>query len=99
MNKAKLEKILNTPMESNDAGAGTIKDYLMILLEIMWEDEDSKPFGNSSWKYEVYDALVRAGMIDGKLVTEKYNDEEFTYVDECDTDAGHRLIMEVIKKL
>jgi hypothetical protein len=70
-------QILDLPMsDGNDAGAATIRDYLLKLLAELWREEqgfDSKrPFGNSGWQYDVYMPLVRAGLVAGSL--DEYDD-------------------------
>ena len=62
-----MAEILDLPMGENDAKAATIREYLVALLAAVWEREESfsgkRPFGNSSWKYEVYAALGAGGVI------------------------------------
>lgn len=60
--------ILAVPLPAdNDAEAATIRDYLIKLLMKVWEEgecfDGKRPFGNSSWDYDLYGALARAGMI------------------------------------
>ena len=62
----------------SDAGNGiTVRDYLRKLLEAVWVEEEEfngkRPFGNSLWKLEVFDALVRTGFIEGTINTDGYN--------------------------
>lgn len=63
-----MEKVLNMPMGPNDANAPTIKKYLMYLLLRLWEEEEGfsgkRPFGNSGWKLEIYDALYPGNLTD-----------------------------------
>jgi hypothetical protein len=60
-------RVLDLPMSPNDAEATTVRDYLIKLLGLAWEERDGfdgkRPFGNSSWEFEVYDALVIGGLI------------------------------------
>lgn len=88
--------VLACPMGDNDAGADTIRTYLVALLEVLWEQGDcfggKRPFGNSGWEYELYGALAKAGHITGTF-------DEDGYVNEMDTDAGRRLITAAIKHL
>jgi len=59
----------------NDAGAKTIGQYLSKLLIALWDENESfsgkRPFGNSGWQYEVYDAMAKAKLLeldaDGEL--------------------------------
>lgn len=77
-------------------GTGTVRSYLQDLLHTLWVEEEGfsgkRPFGNSGWQYDVYTALVIAGLIEGQL-------NEYGYLDEVDTDAGEQLILAVIKKV
>lgn len=86
------EKVLNTPMQPNDADAATIRGYLIALLAKVWAEGEcfngKRPFGNSSWECEIYEALVRAELIEGVL-------DEGGLAD-CDTDAADCLIVDAI---
>lgn len=33
-----IQEVLDTPMQDNDAGAGTVRDYLKALLFALWEE-------------------------------------------------------------
>ena len=65
------KKILDLEMEPNDAEATTIREYLKALLEAVWSEGEGfsgkRPFGNSSWEYDLYRALVKGGSINGKF--------------------------------
>lgn len=56
--------ILGLKMAPNDAGADTVGDYLMRLLEGVVEFDEGfdgkRPFGNSSWVYELTEPIVQA---------------------------------------
>jgi hypothetical protein len=86
--------IFDVLMGDNDAGADTIGDYLKLLLTNLWQEGEcfsgKRPFGNSGWEYEIYTALVEAGIIDGKL-------DDDGYLETCDSDAGFDLIAAAIK--
>jgi hypothetical protein len=62
------QRILNCPMRENDAFAATVADYLVALLKTLWREEQGfsgkRPFGNSSWQWEVYESLGEAGLIE-----------------------------------
>jgi hypothetical protein len=68
--------ILAVPMDENDAGAATIGDYLSKLLLELWREgegfDGKRPFGNSSWEYELYVALARADVIPATLDEDGY---------------------------
>lgn len=88
--------VVDCPMEPNDAEAETIGDYLRaLLLELWYEGEGfsgKRPFGDSSWEYDLYKALGQAGLID---IT--FDDDG--YVDEVDSATADKLVAAAIKGL
>lgn len=90
------QEILATSMGENDADAATIRDYLIKLLEVLWEEQEGfggkRPFGNSSWEYELHGALLDAGYITGQR-------DEDGYIDDVDEASGNRLIFKAIRAL
>jgi hypothetical protein len=70
--------ILALPMLcDNDAGAKTVKEYLKALLSAVWSEGEGfsgkRPFGNSGWDHELYDPLIRAGLVSGKPCDGRYD--------------------------
>lgn len=68
-----------------DAGGEmTIREYLAALLKLVWSERESfsgrYPFGNSGWEFDIYEALVAAGAVDGVL------DEDKRLLDTKDLD-------------
>ena len=56
----------------SDAGDNiTIRDYFRILLSTLWAEKEGfsgkRPFGNSSWGYDLYEPLVKGGFVPGTL--------------------------------
>lgn len=90
------QQILALPMQENDAGAATIRDYLIALLAMLWDEKEGfngkRPFGNSDWDGHLVIALVRAGLVDGEI-------DEDGYLDGCDDDAVEELIADAIQAL
>jgi hypothetical protein len=91
--------ILDCPMSENDSGATTIRGYLIALLAGVWAEEEGfsgkRPFGNSGWKYDIYDALAKAGLIQATL-------DEDGFIDQLDDDQkqqAHKLIVSAINVL
>jgi hypothetical protein len=88
--------ILDTPMDLNDAGATTIRAYLTALLVTLWQKDEGfsgkRPFGNSGWKYDVWQALIKSGHLPGTL-------DDDGYVSEVDEDAGDALILAAIEQM
>jgi hypothetical protein len=90
------EQLLALPLDQNDAGAATVRDYLIELLRVLWREEEGfsgkRPFGNSGWVYEVYLPMVRAGFVTGKL-------DEDGYIEHVDSGAADALIDKAILAL
>jgi hypothetical protein len=91
------QDILAIEFESRDLFRKlTIKDYLKELLITLWQEGEGfsskRPFGNSDWQYDVYQPLIAHGIVAGKL------DEE-GYIDECDTVAAEKRVLELIASL
>jgi hypothetical protein len=67
MDMSNEQAVLSLPMEDNDAGAATVKEYLVELLAHLWDEGEGfsgkRPFGNSGWEYDLYEALGNAGLI------------------------------------
>lgn len=91
------KEILNIEMQPNDANSATIGGYLQKLLASVWENgecfDGKRPFGNSGWEYELYQALAMAGKI-----KHTYDDIYDDY-DNYDKGAANKLISEAIKSL
>lgn len=90
------QELLDFPLPTNDSGATTVRGYLVALLSVLWRDEEGfsgkRPFGNSSWQYEVYNPLVRAGIVPGRL-------DEDGYIEEFDYRPADELIQKAIAAL
>jgi hypothetical protein len=73
----------------------TIREYLQRLLTTLWYEEEGfsgkRPFGNSSWQYEVFDPLVRYGVVPGDI--EKCPDGRAW---PHDNKAAHKIIADLI---
>jgi len=74
----------------------TIKEYFIRLLLELWQDGEGfngkRPFGNSGWDYQIYQALVKNGIVEGVLDSEGY----LEHFDQVEAD---KLIIEAIKNL
>lgn len=89
------QRLLDLPLPDNDAGAATVRDYLITLLRTLWsggEDFIKRPFGNSGWQHDIYAPMVTAGLIDGKL-------DEDGWIDHVDSRAADGLMDEAIQAL
>lgn len=90
------DDILDIDMEPNDSGADTIRGYLVGLAYQVWVEDEGfsgkRPFGNSDWKYDVYKALIDAGVVNGTL-------DEYGYIENFDEEAADKLILSAIVAL
>ena len=92
----KIQQVLSLDITGNDAGAATVRDYLLRLLSDVWREGESfdgkRPFGNSGWHDEVYRPLISAGLISGTF-------DEDGYIADSDDDAADELILACITAL
>lgn len=65
------KQILAVRMDKNQIEAETIGEYLHAIMTKLWDNPDAfggkRPFGNSGWADELYQPLVRDGLIGGML--------------------------------
>lgn len=89
-------QVLDVPIADGDSGATTIRGYLCALAAAVWSDGEGfsgkRPFGNSGWQWDVYAALVKAGLITGTF-------DEYGGLDDADTEKGDQLIAAALKTL
>ena len=78
--------ILGLPMRQNDAGAATVREYLVALLRVAMDIKS--PWGNSGWVYDLYEALARAGFLPAEFDSDGLVDD-WGVVDKT---LGDRLI-------
>ena len=72
---------------------GTLREYFKRLLYTLWKEADGfsgkRPLGSSDWQFDVYKALIKEVVIEGFL-------DQHGYIQECDTKAADKLILELI---
>ena len=90
----KTRDILDLKIESSDFDKDfTIGDYFKNLLLTLWNEGENfsgkRPFGNSSWEYDIYKPLIKARIIEGKL-------DEYGGVDDVDIYRADEVIFELI---
>jgi hypothetical protein len=92
----KLRQLLSLELGENDANAVTLRDYLLKLLTAVWQEEGvfngKRPFGNSSWKEELFRPMVAAGLIPGEF-------DEDGYIKGVDEDVADELVLGCIAAL
>lgn len=84
------QEVLALPVEG-ESGASTVGGFLAAVLTESWK-ESKRVFGASDWRWEAYDALAAAGLIEGERA-----DDGFWRT--LDTAAGDRIMREAIVTL
>lgn len=91
------EQILDLNVEG-DFGEGTVREYLTDLLAMVWSEREGfsgkRPWGNSSWEWELYQPMIDAGFLEADPA---YDDSRQLSADE--RQKADRLIAEAIKSL
>lgn len=89
-------EILLTPLETNDAKADTIGQFLAKLTESLWIKEEDfsgkRPFGNSDWKDPIIYALILNDHLEGEL-------DEYGYIDDYSKTQFNALMAPVFELL
>jgi hypothetical protein len=71
----------------------TIGDFLIELLATLWTEKDQfsgkRPFGNSSWEYDLYVALVENNIVKGKI-------DEWGDIEDIDISLANKIILDII---
>ncbi len=87
-------EILNLPVESDDVPAKSVREYLVALLQALWIQKGSfdgkRPFGNSSWEFDLYETL-------SGLVPMTFDSDG--YVEDIDSAKCDELIASAIREL
>jgi hypothetical protein len=85
-----------TVIVDGDHGEMSLTEYLKTLLGTLWEEAEGfsgkRPFGNGGWQFDVYVALIKAGLVAGTLDSQGY-------VEKVDTREADALVFAVIKRL
>lgn len=86
------QAILACPVSKDPTGP-TVRDYFHSLLAKLWAEGENfngkRPFGDSSWQFDIYAPLIEAGLIPGKL-------DEDGYVDDIDERIVDPIILGAI---
>jgi len=93
-----IDDILNLKIDSPDFPPDlTIRGYLELLLLTLWKEgegfDGKRPFGDSSWNYDLYVPLIKAKCIPGSM------DEDDYYIEWVDEKAGYELVKTLIKRV
>lgn len=72
------EQVLDLELPPNQVDATTIREYLKALLATVWEQgaqfNGRRPWGLSSWRAPIEEALIVAKLVDGQLDADGYVD-------------------------
>ena len=90
----KTKEILNLKINNPDFDENlTVKGYLKNLLFQVWKEGESfsgkRPFGNSGWEYDLYEPLVKAGVVDGSI-------DEDGDIEDIDLIQANRVVLKLI---
>jgi hypothetical protein len=87
---------LKVELPDNAVGAHDVQEYLKRLLARLWIEGESfngkRPFGDSSWQWVIYAAMVRENFVYGLL-------DDNGFVDEIDMVMADDLMMQAIEEL
>lgn len=82
-------RALQLPTQGGPREGAPVGEYLGSLLHMVWEFgegfDGKRPFGDSGWQWEIYEVLLRAGLIPGTLTADGW-------AEEFDRAAGDALI-------
>lgn len=87
--RALARHVLEVKLPDNASGAFTVRGYFMKLLHALWDDQgvsSGRLFGSSAWHFDLYEALVREGLVAGAFDEDGYLDE---FTDEARDQADH----------
>lgn len=92
-----MTDLLNEEFFSNDLEKTlTYREYFIELLTRLWVEGEGfsgkRPFGNSSWQYDIFAGLVKNGRVEGRL-------DEYGYLDWCNTAKANAIIQDMIQNL
>ncbi len=91
------DAILGTSFQSQDLDETTIREYLHAFLTRLLTEEEGfsgkRPFGNSGWKYDLYNGLDAAGVLKDAVRDDPDEDGHLLEFDQEDADA---LILELV---
>lgn len=92
-----VDRALAVRFDSDAGDDLTLAEWLGSLLATVWQKGEGfsgkRPWGNSGWESDPYPALIRAGLIEGKI------NEEGDWFDEIDEPAAEALIAAAIDRL
>ena len=92
-----IEKALEVRFDSDAGDDLTVRQYLHELLRKLWDEQErfsgKRPFGNSSWDFDLYTPLAKAGFIDLGPMDE--DGEPYKWTDE-QINVAHAYVHDLI---
>ena len=77
-------------------GIYSLRTYLRKLLKKLWMEEEQfnskRPWGDSDWQFEVYEALIKYGFDFGTI-------DEDGYIEDIDFQKAEEVMKEIIMRL
>jgi hypothetical protein len=83
------QQVLDLTLPSNDAGAVTIRGYLIQLLRKLWAEGSG---GSDDWQWDIYDVMVKAGWVTGLV-------DEDGFLVSVDTATADKYLDAAIQEL
>lgn len=99
-----MNAIMDCPMDPNrnTAEVSTVREYMSLLLVTLWREEANfsgkRPLGWSGWEWEVYEALIKAGLVEGTCTVDEDGDVDVNMSTEA-MIAADKLIVEAIREV
>lgn len=91
------DEILDYKYIFEDADADCLRDYFYTLVHTLWCEGEGfsgkRPFGNSGWEYDIYNALVTMGAVKGKF---EYDEGEPCGLMDFDKVVADNLVPKLI---
>jgi len=88
-------RLLALPLDESGCGASSARQYLAALSVEVWRHEKRAGSGDSDWRYDLYEPMVRAGLVHGTFDADGYMD---TFPDKSRAEAD-KLILAAIERM
>lgn len=88
------QEILEIKFYSGDLNKKvTIREYFYKIMQALWDEGESfsgkRPLGNSGWEGDFIGALIKEGVLEGKI-------DEDGMIEEHDWDESHKFVAKKI---
>lgn len=93
------QSLLDAKCEFRDCDAHSFREYFKELLKTLWAEGEGfsgkRPFGNSGWKWDLYENLVALGVVKGTLDEDGY----LADIRPDEREKADKIVYEMIKAL